>query len=229
MTGGTPGGRASEWLWWQLADSGFPTGGFAHSGGLEAACQQGAVRGREDLRDFLEAAIGQTVRGSLPFVRAVFEGEEGFAELDGLCDAFTSNHVANRASRAQGRALLASAEKAFGREEIAALRRRVIEEDLPGHWAPVFGAVTKALGMDVDAAVRLFLFIQLRGWISSAVRLGVVGPLEGQSIQASMTAVAEQAARDSAGLTLDDLAQTAPLIELYQGTQDRLYSRLFQS
>ena len=26
-----------SWLVWQIADSGFPTGGFAHSGGLEAA------------------------------------------------------------------------------------------------------------------------------------------------------------------------------------------------
>ena len=29
--------------------------------------------------------------------------------------------------------------------------------------------------------------------------------------------------------TLDDIAQTAPLLELWQGAQDRLYSRLFQS
>jgi urease accessory protein len=30
-------------------------------------------------------------------------------------------------------------------------------------------------------------------------------------------------------LTLDDIAQPAPLLELWQGAQDRLYSRLFQS
>ena len=30
-------------------------------------------------------------------------------------------------------------------------------------------------------------------------------------------------------LTLEDIAQTAPLLDLWQGTQDRLYSRLFQS
>lgn len=30
-----------EWLVWQLLDSGLPTGGFAHSCGLEAAMQLG--------------------------------------------------------------------------------------------------------------------------------------------------------------------------------------------
>jgi len=30
-------------------------------------------------------------------------------------------------------------------------------------------------------------------------------------------------------LSLDDIAQTAPSLELWQGAQDRLYSRLFQS
>ena len=30
-------------------------------------------------------------------------------------------------------------------------------------------------------------------------------------------------------LTLDDIAQTSPLLDIWQGAQDRLYSRLFQS
>jgi urease accessory protein UreF len=30
-------------------------------------------------------------------------------------------------------------------------------------------------------------------------------------------------------LSLNQIAQTAPLLDLWQGAQDRLYSRLFQS
>lgn len=34
-------GFPSDWIIWQMLDSGLPTGGFAHSFGLEAAVQLG--------------------------------------------------------------------------------------------------------------------------------------------------------------------------------------------
>jgi len=97
-------GGKSDWLIWQLADSAFPTGGFAHSGGLEAARQQGEVRGGESLMEYLQVSLRQLAQASMPFAHATFAGTRAFEEVDQRCDAFLSNHVANRASRAQGQA-----------------------------------------------------------------------------------------------------------------------------
>lgn len=220
-------GPAADWLVWQLADSAFPTGGFAHSGGLEAAWQHGEVRNRDELYAFLDSALLQLGHASLPFVVAAYAEPERFAELDSLFDVFTSNHVANRASRLQGRALLASASRIFARPELAA----VLEAgpSACGHFAPAFGMAARTLGIGKDAAVRLFFFQQLRALISGAVRLGIVGPMEGQALQHRIAPRAERVLERCLGLSLDDIAQTSPLFDVWQGAQDRLYSRLFQS
>jgi urease accessory protein len=214
-----------DWLLWQLADSAFPTGGFAHSGGLEAAWQHGATRNSAELVSFLEASLEQLGRGSLPFVTAAHDGPEDAGELDRLCECFLANHVANRASRLQGRSFLASCGRIFPAQGIAWMA-----ESFPlGHFAPVFGAVTRALGVSRPGAARLFFFQHLRGLVAAAVRLGIIGPMEAQSLQHQLAPRAQSILRQCENLAVAEIAQTSPLVELWQGTQDRLYSRLFQS
>jgi hypothetical protein len=55
----------------------------------------------------------QAARGALPLASAAHRSPERLAELDHLSDAFLSSPVANRASCAQGRALLSSAIRSF--------------------------------------------------------------------------------------------------------------------
>jgi urease accessory protein len=210
-----------DWLLWQLADSAFPTGGFAHSSGLEAAWQHGEVRHAADLSGFLEASLWQMGRGILPFATAAHDEPEQLMALDRLFDAFQPSAVAKRSSRLQGRALLASAQRIFAPLSLPS--------PLHGHLAPIFGAVTHALGVTRWRAVNLFCFQHLRGVLSAAVRLGIVGPLEAQSLQHRLGPCTRKVLGQCENLPVGEAAQTAPLLELWQGTQDRLYSRLFQS
>jgi len=93
----------------------------------------------------------------------------------------------------------------------------------------VFGVCLRRLDVPRGTSARLFFFNHLRAILASAVRLNIVGPMEAQVLQHRLATLAEEMAVRSAAYTLDDLAQTAPLLDLWQGAQDRLYSRLFQS
>jgi urease accessory protein len=216
-------------LLWQLADSAFPAGGFSHSGGLEAAWQAGEVDTRERLIEFLKASMQQAARGAVPFATAACVDPSEFPVLDRLCNAFLVNHITNQASRAQGQAMLASSERIFNNSSIAVLRSAVRDGGLFGHLAPALGAVLGNLGFGRRQAAGLLLFMTLRGVISAAVRLGIIGPLEGQRIEFELGPEARALADKSRDLTTDDLFQTSPLIEVFGGTHDRLYSRLFRS
>jgi urease accessory protein len=97
------------------------------------------------------------------------------------------------------------------------------------HFAPVFGASLRSLDVSRETTVRLFFFNQLRGVLAAALHLNIVGPMEAQILQHHLALKAEEILRRCKKFSLDDLAQTSPLLDLWQGAQDRLYSRLFQS
>jgi urease accessory protein len=215
-------------LIWQLIDSGFPSGGFAHSGGLEASAQHGFVT-PDTVRAFAKQALLQAGRAALPLVTAARLRPEDLVELDELSDVFLSNPVANRASRAQGRALLASVTRSFPHVPAASLEAQVNQHRLAAHHAPMFGAIFSLLSIPVADTQRAFLFTSLRSTASAAVRLGLIGGYEAQEIQASLSADIDEVIRRCGGLGPRDVAQAAPLVDLFQSTHDRLYSRLFQS
>ncbi len=207
------------WMLLQLADSAFPTGGFVHSGGLEALVQAGEVRGRDDLERFCAESARQTAHGALPIVGAAFDDPDRLAEIDAFAETTMWSHVAKRASEAQGWALLDTAVRSFG----------VARDARAKHLAPVFGCVTRLLDVSRDDALGSFLHLTIRGVLSAAVRLGTVGPGEAQAIHRRLHPALDAALALGRGLRLEDVAQTAPLAELFQATHDRLYSRLFQS
>jgi urease accessory protein len=218
-----------NYLLWQLADSAFPSGGFAHSGGLEAAMHHGVVRDRAAVWAFAEHAVLQAGRGALPLASAAHRAPDRLAELDRLSDAFLSSPVANRASCAQGRALLTSALRSFPDAPLDPIEDRVRTEGLAAHHAPLFGAIMRALGVERDDTQRLLLYSTGRAVCAAAVRLGLIGAYDAQALQASLAPRLERLAGRFAELDPLEISQAAPLVDLFQSTHDRLYSRLFQS
>ncbi len=219
----------SPWLLWQLIDSAFPVGAFAHSGGLEAAVQLGEVKDATQVRAFVAAAVQSSANLLGPVVVEVVRSPERYVPTDALLDVLLRNPVANKASRSQGQAMLATAQDVWGCQMLGDARAGLRRNEWFGHLPVAFGLVCASLHLDDLSAIDAFLFSQMRSILSAAVRLGVAGSREAQRLQVELSVERPTLLRIALSTPLDRAAQTSPLIELLQAQHDRLYSRLFVS
>ena len=85
----------------------------------------------------------------------------------------------------------------------------------------------------VDKVVELFLFLQARTLTSSAVRLNVIGPYQGNQvlfqIQEEIEGLVREFHEKGGGEVSETAYQPCPFLDIVQGYHDRLYSRLFNS
>ncbi len=166
-------------LLWQLIDSGFPSGGFAHSGGLEAsvATRPGARSDTVSLRSRGRRWRRRAGR-ALPLVTAAHQQPDDLVGARSRCPTSSlKSRGQSREPRAGARACSTSVRDRFRTSRWHALEAQVHQHRLAGHHAPMFGAVFSALAIPLADTQRAFLFTGLRGIASAAVRLGLIGAL----------------------------------------------------
>ncbi|KAJ2779269.1 hypothetical protein H4R18_004110 [Coemansia javaensis] len=181
-----------------------------------------------------------------------------FARVDGHHHAMlASSGVAMRASIAQGgglltlfnrghaqAALLGDARGRLGAAVARRLQRLARAGEIRAHWATVFGFVCAALDIGLRHTQQLYMFQFVRQLFSAAIRLNLVGPLRAQALQCDMREAVDAMLRAHGHLRAEvgsgdddgddsafseSAAYTEPMVELYQGMHDRLYSRIFNS
>jgi len=226
-----------------LSDSALPLGSFAFSSGLESYL---AHEGRSaSFAAFLPESITSYASTALPFVLAAHRDPSAAAELDDLFDATMICTVGRRASVAQGRALLSIWERAFAgsvdgaatkvlKPFAALMRTPVATGELPvvsAHLAPLFGAVASLVGLTLRQTAYVFMLSHVKALISAAVRASVFGPYQAQKtlasshVQAMIVAVIDREWETP----VEKAGQTVPIMDLWIGRHEVLYSRIFNS
>lgn len=221
------------WSQWQLLDSILPTGGFAHSYGLEVAMQSRMVNNPEDLRSFVIQVLENTGSLLLPFVYCASKSPDAAAwvKLDQLLEATLTNEVGRKASTSQGSALLRVAASVFTEvQSLQDLRQTFLgSKSVSFHHAPIFGAICGLVGFDSETTQRAYMFVTMRDVISAATRLNLIGPLAASVLQHQVALDAEKMVQKWRDRDVTEASQTAPLLDALQGCHAYMFSRLFCS
>lgn len=251
-------------LVWQLVDSLLPTGGFAHSMGLEA-CSTNGLCSMIGLETLLSNMIQTIASQDLVFLVVVhlisrLTSKNRRAYLKQVTEEYSvrlTNPVARRASIAQGTSLariLPSLLPTDGDSNGLLDLRAVVDEDTSAPFYPlILGFLCGMAKIDLTEACEIYLFTASRDILSAAVRLSLVGPLKSVELQSELRKqvarlsremiakvapalsfldddeLSEMNGRSAIKELLSEAHSSFPLLDILQGTHDKLQYKLFNT
>ncbi|KAL7625505.1 hypothetical protein AAE478_004725 [Parahypoxylon ruwenzoriense] len=216
-----------------------------------------SASGSASFSSFLPLSLASYASTTLPYVLAAHRDPSAgaVAALDDTLDAAIICTVGRRASVAQGRALLSIWEKSFASSVSGAaaraldpyadlLRGSAVSVRSAGggggdaepplvsaHLAPLFGCVAALCGLAARQAAYVYLLGHVKALVSAAVRAGLFGPYQAQRILAGAQVQACLAAAVDRewDTPVEEAGQCVPVMDLWIGRHELLYSRIFNS
>ncbi len=214
----------------QHADSGFPSGSFAFSNGLEGISATKVSLDRCGLQNvvtsFLRHRWATSDRVAVVLTHRANDAFDKVADVDRAVEAATFVEPLRTGSKRNGNALLAAHVRLATR---GARELQILSEngEAHGHLCVVQGFVWRASGHSEAAAVAVSGYSTAAGLIAAAVRLGCVGAMEAQSV---LAAVLETVAEFSPPIAATaEIESFMPWVDAAASHHARAHLRLFAS
>jgi urease accessory protein len=221
-----------------LADSRLPSGAHAHSGGVEQAVDEGAIRDIKSLERFLHGRLATSSQLSAHVAArsCVLAGRPDAAEVarwlkvDDEVSARIVSPALRATSRHQGRALLRT-----GRTVLGTGALEVVAQSAPdgAHLAVVQGALTYHGGLGPHDAALIASYATIASAASAALRLLGLDPLSVTSLLAQLTPAVDLIVSEAASGAYDDVsslpAPASPLSDYLGERHAARKERLFAS
>lgn len=206
-----------------MADGRWPTGGHAHSGGLEPAVRSGLVTDAPTLEEWLRGRLRTTGLVDASFANAAWGlADDGWADLADEYWARVPDTALRQASATLARAV----------RRAAAASWPVASPDPPSDlpWPLAFAAAGRAAGVSREDTVLAVSTSSVQGPAWSATRLLGLDPYLVTGCLARLAEEIDAVARQACDSDLANLpAWSAPLLDIGAGQHTTWEVRLFAS
>ena len=219
----------------QVSDPLFPTGGYAHSLGLEQWAATCGYRSGDDLIHLFKDHAGPALaRLELPYLRfardLLIEGDRAqLIELEQEIDAWKWASEIREASLAQGRGRLRLLKKLWDDPRVESYRSLLAEQKVFGHHLVVTALQFEILNVPEKAGLLAYGYQNLANFVSASIKLLRIGP---ESAQAALHAGLEALpgwVDQSLATERDDAGWFAPAYDIACAQHATAFSRLFIS
>lgn len=223
-----------------LGDGRLPSGGYAHSGGLEQAIRQGWVTDIADLHAFLRGRLHTTGLMNAAFAvsaRHILGEDDSVAEVGERAEESLAILDAELCARTPAPALRKTGEW-LGTLMLRSMQRihpHPLLENLPkGLQQPlVYGALGRALGLSAAETAAVVLHEAVTGPATAAVKLMSIDPFQAHGAILSLGEELDVAAETAADFELtaarDLPALSSPLSDFAAEMHVKDHVRLFAS
>jgi len=219
----------------QAGDSFYPTGSYSHSFGLEGLVQQGVVRDRATLRDFIFLSVLPALRHTdLPLAAHAWHafGETNWQRLGELCvlsSALKTAREARAASENIGRQraeLMASLRAhALAQEYL----RRASAESWP-HSSAISAALEgRILGAPLTALLAGIAYATLSSLLSAAMKILRLGQNASQSLLTEALAATPALITVAESTPFEDIGWFNPWLDIAAARHETADARMFIS
>lgn len=218
----------------QWTDSSFPTGAFAHSGGLETYIQHGMVRNAGELGQLIAVKLESAAYTDLIIVHCAMTAYQNddaalLYELDEMCASSKPARETREASEKVGRRLLSSALNVYPDDRLTAYRTDIERKVLWGHHAVVQGMICAALDIEPRIALLAYGYALAANQTAASIKLMAMGQTQAQAVLAASGGMIHQAVEKALTLTLNDFGSFTIGLDIRAIQHEYLFRRLFIS